>query len=53
MIGNQHFLLPPQPKPNDKRPRDAFGYLLGFGKAMKAYHEKQDKVKEKKKRKSP
>jgi len=53
MHGNQHFILPPQPKPNDKRPRNAFGYLLGFGKAAKAYYEKQDKKKAKKKRKTP
>lgn len=50
MLGNQYFLLPPQRKPNDKRPRNAFGYLLGFGKAMKTYYEKQDKAKGKKKR---
>jgi len=38
MNGNQFFLLPPQPKSNDKRPRNAFGFLLGFGKAAKAYY---------------
>lgn len=52
-MGNQHFLLPPQPKPNDKRPRNAFGFLIGFGKAAKAYYEKQDKERDKKKRKRP
>jgi len=43
MHGNQYFLLPPQPEPNDKRPRNAFGYLIGFGKAAKAYYAKRDK----------
>ncbi|MGE3406433.1 MAG: hypothetical protein AB7I37_06420 [Pirellulales bacterium] len=53
MLGNQYFILPPQPKPNDKRPRNAFGFLIGFGKAAKAYYEKQDRAKAKKNRKSP
>lgn len=39
---NQHFLIPPQRK-GDKRPRNAFGVLKGFGKAYKAYYDKQDK----------
>lgn len=43
MIGNQYFLLPPQPDPNDRRPRNAFGFLIGFGKAAQAYYEKRDK----------
>lgn len=43
MTGNQYFLLPPQPAPNDRRPRNAFGYLIGFGKAVKAYYTKRDK----------
>ena len=51
MHGNQYFLLPPQPEPNDKRPRNAFGYLLGFGKAAKAYYAKRDKEAAKKKSK--
>lgn len=58
MHGNQYFLLPPQPDPKDRRPRNAFGYLIGFGKAAKAYYAKRDKqaakkrVKGKKKRKA-
>lgn len=51
MHGNQYFLLPLQPKPSDKRPRNAFGYLIGFGKAAKAYYEKRDKQAAKKKAK--
>lgn len=43
MLGNQYFILPPQPDPSDRRPRNAFGYLLGFGKAAKAYYRKRDK----------
>ena len=43
MTRNQHFLLPLQPDPKDRRPRNAFGFLIGFGKAMKAYYEKWDK----------
>ena len=48
MTGNQYFLLPPQPDPKDRRPRNAFGYLIGFGKAAKAYYAKQDKLAAKK-----
>ena len=44
MLGNQYFLLPPQPDPKDRRPRNAFGFLIGFGKAAKAYYEKRDKL---------
>lgn len=55
MLGNQYFLLPPQPDPNDRRPRNAFGFLLGFGKAAAAFYAKRDrqiaKAKAKKKRK--
>ena len=43
MIGNQHFLLPPQPDPRDRRPRNAFGYLIAFGEMKKAFYEKRDK----------
>ena len=43
MQGNQYVLLPPQPDPKDRRPRNAFGFLIGFGKAAKAYYEKRDK----------
>jgi hypothetical protein len=55
MKGNQYFLLPPQPDPKDRRPRNAFGFLIGFGKAAKAYHEKQDKrnAKAKNKKRKP
>ena len=48
MLSNQYFLLPPQPDPKDRRPRNAFGFLIGFGKAAKAYYEKRDKLKQKK-----
>lgn len=51
MHGNEYFLLTPQTDPNDKRPRNAFGYLIGFGKAAKAYYEKRDKQAAKKKAK--
>ena len=50
MHGNQYFLLPP-PDPKDRRPRNAFGYLIGFGKAAKAYYAKRDKQDAKKKAK--
>lgn len=43
MTGNQYFILPPQPDPKDRRPRNAFGYLIGFGKAAAAYYRKRDK----------
>lgn len=52
MQGNQYFLLPSQPGPNDRRPRNAFGYLIGFGMASKVYYEKQDKAKAKRNRKA-
>ncbi len=51
MLGNQYFLLPPQPDPNDRRPRTAFGFSIGFGKAKKAYYENLDKQAAKKKAK--
>jgi hypothetical protein len=38
------FLLPPQPKPGDTRPRNAFGYLLGFGKAYAEFYRRQDEA---------
>ena len=31
-----------QPEPGDKRPRNAFGILLGFGEAYSEYYRKQD-----------
>ncbi len=43
MLGNQYFILPPQPDPKDRRKRNAFGYLIGFGKAATAYYAKRDK----------
>jgi hypothetical protein len=43
-IGNQYFLLPLQPDPKDRRPRNAFGFLTGFGKAFKAFYDKRDKA---------
>ena len=43
MLGNQYFLLPTQPDLKDRRPRNAFGFLIGFGKAAKAYYKKRDK----------
>ncbi len=53
MIGNQYFLLPPQPDdPKDRRPRNGFGYLIGFGRAAKAYYAKRDKQAAKKKAKA-
>ena len=41
---NGVFLLPPQPEPEDTLPRNAFGYLLGFGKAYAAYYRQQDEA---------
>ena len=43
MLCNQLFLLPPQPDPQDRRPRNAFGFLIRFGKAASAYYKKLDK----------
>jgi hypothetical protein len=51
MHGNQYFLLPPQPNRNDRRPRNAFGFLIGFGKAAKAYHAERDQAAKKKAKK--
>jgi hypothetical protein len=42
-VGNQYFLLPPQPNPKDRRPRNAFGFLISFGRAYAAYYKKKDK----------
>ncbi len=36
-----HFIVP-EPLPNDRRPRNAFGILKGFGKAYAAYYAAQD-----------
>lgn len=33
----------PEPDPGDERPRNAFGYLLGFGEAYRRYYEEQDR----------
>ena len=44
MPGNQYLILAPQPNPTDRRPRNAFGFLLGFGKAASAYYWKRDKL---------
>lgn len=43
MTGNQYFLLPERPEPDDTRPRNAFGILKGFGEAYAAYYAEQDK----------
>lgn len=37
------FILPQQPLPGDTRGRNAFGYLVGFGKAYKEFHEKKNR----------
>jgi len=44
--GNQHFILPRQPLEGDDRPRNAFGYLIGFGEAYSAYYNERDKLME-------
>jgi hypothetical protein len=41
-MDNQYFLLPAQPDPNDRRPRNAFGFLIGFGEAYAAYYRQRD-----------
>lgn len=51
MQGNQYFLLPSQPDPKDRRPRNAFGYLISFGVMKKAYYNKLDKQAAKAKKK--
>lgn len=51
VTNNQPFILPPQPDPKDRRPRNAFGYLIGFGEAAKAYYRKRDEQTAKKKAK--
>lgn len=43
MNGNQYFLLGPTPPKSDKRKRNAFGILLGFGKAMAAYYRRKER----------
>jgi hypothetical protein len=43
-LPGNHFILPAQPHPKDKRPRNAFGFLTGFGKAYKAFYEERDKT---------
>ena len=43
-LPNAVFLLPPQPQPGDNRPRNAFGYLLSFGKAYAEYYRRQDEA---------
>jgi hypothetical protein len=37
------FILPRQPAPDDTRPRNAFGYLEGFGAAYREYYERRDR----------
>lgn len=44
VLGNQYFLLGSNPKPNDKRPRNAFGILIGFGQAYSEYWAKKDEA---------
>lgn len=39
---NGPFYLGPAPKPKDRRKYNAFGILLGFGKAYAAYYRKRD-----------
>ncbi len=41
--GNQHFLLGPNPKPGDTRPRNAFGVIIGFGAAYNDYYAQQER----------
>jgi hypothetical protein len=36
------FILPQQPAPDDTRPRNAFGYLIGFGEAAAEYYRRRD-----------
>jgi hypothetical protein len=38
----QHFIIN-APEPGDTRPRNAFGVLIGFGKAYNEYHERKDR----------
>ncbi len=42
---NGPFYLPPQPKPNDRRKYNAFGFLIGFGRAYAKYYKQRDKRK--------
>ena len=43
---NQVFLLPKQPKLDDKRKRNSFGILKSFGKTYKMYYDAKDKATE-------
>jgi len=38
---NGPFYLP-EPEPDDERPRNAFGFLIGFGKAYAEYYARQE-----------
>jgi hypothetical protein len=42
ITGNQYFYLP-QPAEGDKRPRNVWGVLKGFGKAYSRYYVRRDK----------
>lgn len=35
------FILPEQPKANDKRERNAFGFLKSFGKSYRDYYRRK------------
>lgn len=37
------FVMPKQPRPTDRRPRNAFGFLKGFGRACSTYYQKRKK----------
>lgn len=51
MQGNHHFhLANPALQGIDKRPRNAFGVLLGFGQAYAAHYRALDKRQTKRKR---
>ncbi len=41
IYNNQFFILPRQPAADDRRPRNAFGFLLGFGEAYSAYYNRR------------
>lgn len=42
---NGPFYLPQQPAEGDHRPRNAFGFLLEFAEAKRAYYERLDREK--------
>lgn len=42
---NGPFYLSPQPSSADTRPRNAFGYLTGFGKAFAAHYQERRPMK--------